>query len=219
MKKPYRLMVFDWEGTLCDTLGHVLNTLAEQARRLGFGDLDAHVVRQHVSLGLVRAVKKLFPHLSMHQHEHLLEAVQHAMAVSGAPDVIFPGAIHLVQQMQQAGLDLAIATSKGPKSLQRALQKTGLDVYFTVTRAAGQALPKPCPQMLEEIMDVFGVQAWETMMIGDSLSDIEMAMSAGVDVIGVDFYHQQGVELGAAGALAVFDDYKELANYLELPNR
>ncbi len=214
MKKPYRLMVFDWEGTLCDTLGHVLNTLAEQARQLGFGELDTHVVRQYVSLGLVRAVKKLFPQLSMHQHEHLLQAVQHALAETRSTDVIFPGAKHLVQQMQQAGMDLAIATNRGPQSLQRALRQTGLDVFFKVSRAAGQAPPKPCPQMLEEIMDVFGVQAWETMMIGDSLSDIEMAMSAGVDVIGVDFYHHQGAELVAAGALAVFDDYKELANYL-----
>lgn len=217
MKKTYRLVVFDWEGTLGDTLGHVLNTLAQEAERLGFGKLDIRLARQYVSLGIVRAVNKLFPHLSMHQQEYLLQAVQHAMATSVLKDIVFPGASHLLQQMQQIGLDLAIATNRGAQSLQRALQETGLDVFFKVTRSAGQTPPKPSPEMLKEIMTVFGVEPFETLMIGDSLSDVEMAISAGVDVIGVDFYHQQGSELSAAGALAVFDDYLQVANYLELP--
>lgn len=218
MKMQYRLVVFDWEGTLGDTLGYVLNTLAEQAQHMGFGELDIKAARQHVSFGLVRVIKKQFPHLSLHQHEQLLHAVQHAVVTSTPGDTLFPGAKHLVQQMQHANLDLAIATNRGPQSLQRALRDTGLDVFFKVTRSAGQAPPKPCTQMLEEIMDVFGMNAAETLMIGDSLSDIEMAVAAGVDAIGVDFYHQQGTELTDAGALAVFDDYTQVAHYLDLPD-
>ena len=216
MKKSYRLVVFDWEGTLGDTLGPVLNAIRTQAGRLQFGELDEQLARQCVPQGLLRAVKKMFPHLSLHQHEQLLQAVQQAILTTAPGDVLFPGAIHLVQQLQRAGLDLAIATNRGSQSLQRALQESGLDDLIKVTRAAGQAPPKPCPQMIEEIMDVFDVHPSETLMIGDSLSDIEMAMSAGVDAIGVDFYHQQGAELSAAGALAVFDDYTQLGQYLGL---
>ena len=216
MKKPYRLVVFDWEGTLGDTLGHVLNTLGTQARRLQFGELDDQTARQHVALGLTRAAKKLFPHLSLHQHEQLLLAVQQELSTSSPGDLIFSGSKRIIQQMQRAGMDLAIATNRGQQSLHRALQESGLDEFFKVTRAAGQSPPKPCPQMLEEIMDVFDVPPSETLMIGDSLSDIEMAQLAGVDAIGVDFYHQQGPELIAAGALAVFDDYARLADYLDL---
>lgn len=220
MKKPYLLVVFDWEGTLGDTLGHVLNVLAAQARQLQFGELDEQLARQcmALALGLSMSVKKLFPHLAMYQQEQLLNAVQQALSTSSSDACLFPGSLFIVKQMQQAGLDLAIATNKGPHSLQRALHESGLDAFFKVTRAAGQAPPKPCPQMIEDIMSFFGVSPSQTLMIGDSVSDIEMASHAGVDAIGVDFYHQQGPELLAAGALAVFDDYWRLAEYLQLPD-
>ena len=130
---------------------------------------------------------------------------------------LIPGAQVVVQKLQQSGVDLAIATNKAQSSLQRALKSTGLDVFFAVTRSAGQVPAKPCPQMLEEIMDVFGATSAQTLMVGDSVMDMEMARDAGVDAIGVDFYHQQADDLRAAGALEVFDDYEQLASYLLLP--
>ena len=216
MKKSYRLVVFDWEGTLGDTLGHVLTTLDGEARRLQLGELDMKLARRYVMLGLVKLIKKLFSDLTLYQQEQLLQSVQRVLYTTSVDGYLFPGAMQLVQQIQQAGMDLAIATNRGAQSLKRALQESGLDLFFNVTRSAGQVPAKPCPQMLQEIMDVFGVEASQTLMIGDSLTDVEMSMLAGVDVIGVDFYHQQKAELLAAGAVDVFDDYTQLAHYLGL---
>ncbi len=218
MKKRYHLVVFDWEGTLGDTLGHVLNTLVTQAARLSLGEVDESLARQYVVLGLAKAIHKLFPTLSLHQHEQLLLAVQESLSITSPDACLFPGARACVEELHQAGVALAIATNKGPHSLQRALQDSGLDDLFKVTRAAGQVPPKPCPQMIEEIMTVFGVFPSETLMIGDSVADIEMASRAGVDAIGIDFYHQQRAALLEAGALVVFDDYKTLAHYLQQSN-
>ena len=217
MTKPYRLVVFDWEGTLGDTLGQVLNIVSAEARRLNFGELDPQLARESVVLGLVMAVKKLYPHLSPPQHEELLQAVQQALMNSPSSVSLILGAMHMVEQLHQAGIDLAIATNKGQHALQRALEATGLNAYFRVTRSAGQSLPKPNTQMLEEIMAIFGVTTSQTLMIGDSVVDMDMARDAGVDAIGVDFYHQEAAHLKEAGALEVFDDYKQLASYLQLP--
>lgn len=217
MKKPYHLVVFDWEGTLGeDTLGQVLNALILQARRLNYGEIDKHIARQYVSLGLVRAVNKLFPQLTLHEHEQLLSAVQASLEMPSTSVCLLPGAKAIVKLMHENGYDLAIATNKGPQALQRVLQNAQLENYFQVTRAAGMVPAKPCPQMLEEIMAVFGVDATETLMIGDSVTDIEMASSIGVDAIGVDFYHLHAIELRNAGALEVFDDFQHVAQYLEL---
>ena len=161
----------------------------------------------------MKAIKKLFPNTTLLQQEQLAEAVQYALSTHSVDTYLFPDIKDMVQKLHQAGFDLAIATNKGSQSLQRALQETGLDAFFKVTRAAGQTAPKPCPQMLYEIMDVFGVTASETVMIGDSIADIEMAIAAGVDAIGVDFYHQQKTILLAAGALIVFDDAIQLSHY------
>lgn len=213
MKTSYRLVVFDWEGTLGDTLGSVLNALEYESRQLQLGVFDERLARRLVVLGMATAIKKLFPNASLYQQEQLLEAVQLKLSTASAQTYLFPGIKPLLNQMHQMGFELAIATNKGAHSLQRVLQETQLNKVFAVTRAAGQVPAKPCPQMLYEIMDAFGRTASETVMIGDSVADIEMAALAGVDAIGVDFYHQQKASLLAAGALFVCDDEAQLAQY------
>ncbi|MBA3535102.1 MAG: HAD-IA family hydrolase [Tatlockia sp.] len=217
MSRPYRLVVFDWEGTLGDTLGQILNTVATEAKRLQFGELNEQLARQSVELGLVLAVKKTFPHLNELQQEQLLLAVHHSLASRTAEVYLIPGAIDIAHRLTDAGINLAIASNKGQQSLQRVVHVSELDKFFKVTRSAGQSPAKPCPQMLEEIMAEFDASANETLMVGDSVNDIEMAKSIGVNAIGVDFYHQQEAALRAAGALEVFNDYQQLAEYLQLP--
>lgn len=218
MSNAYQLVVFDWEGTIADTMGFILSTVAFEADRLGFGAMDSCRARKYVDLGLIQALRKVFPHLSLIQHEQLLQAVQQALVTRTAEVCLIPGVREFIQQLRAAEIDVAIATNKGHHSLQRALQSTGLDELFRVTRSAGQVPAKPCPQMLEEIMDEFGQMPSSTLMIGDLPTDMEMAKSINVDAIGVDFYHQNEASLKSSGAVAVFDDYKLLADFLKLPN-
>jgi phosphoglycolate phosphatase len=219
MSNPYQLVVFDWEGTISDTLGLILHTVATEALNLGFGGIDPYQARRYVDLGLVQALQKLFPHLSLFQHEQLLQSVQQAIVSRSKGICLIPGAREFIQQLHDDHVDIAIATNKGQHSLARALQSTGLDSLFKVTRCAGQVPAKPCPQMLEEIMEVFGHTPATTVMIGDSPTDMEMARNINVTAIGVDFYHQNDANLKAAGALAVFDDYQLLAQFLKLPHQ
>lgn len=216
MSNPYDLVVFDWEGTIADTLGAVFHTVAVEAELLGLRAFNQEEARKYVDLGLERALKKAYPMLSLYEHEQLLHAVQHSMHTRSLDIYLIPGVREFILQLHDANINMAVATNKGHQSLIRALQATGLDAFIKVTRSAGQAPAKPCPQMLEEIIDEFGGSATTTLMIGDSATDIEMARSIQVNAIGVDFYHQQESALKTAGALAVFDNYKVLANYLHL---
>lgn len=217
MKRQYDLVVFDWEGTLAeDTLGHAVSVIAQEAKLFHFGDIDKLLARQYITLGLTSAIKKIFPSLLMYQYEQFVAAVQDALAKSSVSVCLVAGAEETIRHIYDDGFKLAIATNKGNTALQRALQTSGLDAYFNVTRSASQVPAKPCPQMLEEIMDESGSTAKETLMIGDSVADIEMAVSIGVDAIGMDFYHVQRDELLAAGAVQVFDHYQQVADYLNL---
>lgn len=88
MSNPYQLVVFDWEGTISDTLGLILHAVTVEASRLGFGSVDPYQARKYVDLGLVHALRKVFPHLSLRQHEQLYEGVQKAL-LSKNTDVFF----------------------------------------------------------------------------------------------------------------------------------
>ncbi len=216
MSNHYDLVVFDWEGTIADTLGAVFHTVAVEADLLGFGTFEPEEARKYVDLGLERALIKAYPHLSAKEHEQLIYAVHRSMHTRSLEVFLIPGVREFIHQLQDAHINMAVATNKGHQSLARALQTTGLDEFIKITRSAGQVPAKPHPQMLEEIMDEMGGHAATTLMVGDSVTDIEMAKSIHVNAIGVDFYHQQEAALKAAGALAVFDDYKLLADYLHL---
>jgi len=217
MSISYQLIVFDWEGTLGDPLGHVHDALKTESEALGLGVYDVQRARRFVALGLDKAVRKIFPDLALYQYERLLAGVQQALVSNHGAVYLFPGVRRLLEQLHHAGIEMAIATNRGSQALQRALHVSELEVFFPVTRSADQAPAKPCPQMLEEILDLTGASAENTLMIGDSTADIEMASAIHVPSIGVDFYYQQSDELQAAGALEVFDDFATLGRYLGLP--
>ena len=122
MSNPYQLVVFDWEGTVSDTLGLILHTVSSEANRLGFGEVDPYEARKYVDLGLVQALRKTFPQLSGKQHDELLQAVHQAMISRPAEVCLIPGARKFIQQLHDAKIDIAIATNKGQHSLLRALQ-------------------------------------------------------------------------------------------------
>lgn len=216
MGKTYSLVVFDWEGTLGDTLGQLINTVSDEAKKLGFGEVDEQSARDYVSLGLVVAVKKLFPDLSEDNHKTLMLAVQNSLVTHGSEIYLLPGAFEILECLKKSGVDLAVATNKGEQALRRSLKLSKLEQFFTVTRTASQSPCKPCPQMLEEIMQHCGVTPEQTLMVGDSIMDIEMANNAGVDAVGIDFYDNQSSNLLAYGAIEVFENYQQLAAYLQL---
>lgn len=217
MSISYQLIVFDWEGTLGDPLGHIHAALKAESEALGLGVYDVQRARRFVALGLDKAVRKIFPDLQLYQYERLLAGVQQALVSNHGAVYLFPGVKRLLEQLHHAGIEMAIATNRGSQALQRALHVSELEAFFPVTRSADQASAKPCPDMLEEILDLTGVSAENTLMIGDSTADIEMASAIHVPSIGVDFYYQQGGDLQAAGALEVFDDFATLGRYLGLP--
>lgn len=219
MSKEYRLFVFDWEGTISDTLGQIIHCVDREAKRLNFGDFDVNLARQSVELGLVNAMRKIYPNLSSAQHQELLAAVQQNLYARNAEVYLMPGVKEFIEALAHQGFLLAIASNKSQQGLVRALQVTGLDPFFKVFRTASTTAAKPCPQMLSEILDEYAVPPEMTLMIGDSATDIEMAKSINVDAVGVDFYHQQAELLLRVGAMAVFDGYRQLAQFLGLPDK
>lgn len=218
MKEKYRLFVFDWEGTLGDTLGQIVRILPEEAQKLNLKPPELNDLRKVMTYGLNKAVEKLFPEIDRETSQKLLQAIQQAYIIKPQEDYLIPGAEEFVKMLKSRNLNVAIATNRSKDSLQRALKNTELNNYFSVTRSSDQCPPKPSPVMINEIIDIFQIDKPEVLMIGDSVADIQMAKSASVDAIGINFYNHPYIteDLLNAGALTVVTDYNELAQYLKL---
>lgn len=215
MLKRYQLIVFDWEGTIAESsLGYVIIALTHAVERMHLPGFDLNAARQIMPSGLITAVRILFPTFSLHQQEDLCREVQRTLLELSHSVQLVPGVKELILWLHDAGIHMAIATNKSAQGLAHVLRLSGLDDYIHVTRSATEAPPKPCPQMLEDIMETFGLEAQNTVMIGDSVSDMEMAAALGVEALGMDFFQTEEQDLRVAGAQHVFHDYQQLFQYI-----
>jgi phosphoglycolate phosphatase len=99
--------------------------------------------------------------------------------------------------------------------LQRAFDESGLEPLFQATRCADESFSKPHPQMLLEIMDLLGVGPAETLMIGDTEYDMQMAANAGARGLGVSHGVHAAERLMASRALDCLDSLVEIPPWLE----
>ncbi len=209
------IAIFDWDGTLCDSVEHIVGAMRDAAVEVALEPPAAADVRNIVGLGLPQALARLFPALDDAHRAALATAYsQHFSSPDRGPARLFEGALDTLQALRSLGIELAVATGKSRRGLNRVLTELGLSDFFDATRCADETRSKPHPQMLHEIMGDRGKSAHEVVVIGDSEYDLAMAREAGVRSVGVSFGVHDSQRLSAFEPLAIVDKLPQL---LELP--
>ena len=210
----YSLIVFDWDGTLLDSAGGIVECIQEAARDLRL-PVPARETASHViGLGLHDSLRTAVPALPEDQYQEFAEAYRrHFLARQGSM-ALFPGVRELLQDLHAAGYRLAVATGKSRRGLDHALDSTALRRYFAASRCADETNPKPHPAMLLELMAHFAAAPGQALMIGDTSHDLEMARSAGVDAVAVTYGAHPGDALRALAPRACVASVPELRAWL-----
>ncbi len=214
MGRKYELVVFDWDGTLLDSAGTIAACIQAVARDLGVPEPSDEAARHVIGLGLSEALARAMPELEPERYPQAVERYRHHFLSQDQELSLFPGAASLVAALHGQDMFLAVATGKSRLGLSRALDTSGLRHYFHATRCADETHSKPHPAMLEEIMDQLGVSPEQTVMIGDTTHDLQMAKNAGVDGVGVSFGAHPKETLLAQQPLACFDHFADLNDWL-----
>lgn len=185
---PYQLIIFDWDGTLMDSQARIVNCLRKAAMEAGMDNRPDDFYSNVIGLGLREAIQQMFPRLESAQVEAMADRYRHHyLHHDTTPSELFPGAAAMLNQLEDAGYLLAIATGKGREGLNQSLQASGLQGRFHITRCASETRSKPHPQMLEEILDYTGLYPDKALMIGDTEYDMLMAANIGMDRLGVSY--------------------------------
>jgi phosphoglycolate phosphatase len=194
LAQHYRLIVFDWDGTLRDSVASIVDcgmaALADagfDARFEGDDPEPADRIRSTIGLALADAVPIWAPGIEDAGVRTVLERYRfHWLDRFHAASSLFPGVPELLQELSAQGLLLAVATGKSRVGLERDLtQVTAVRPFFAATRTADESAVKPSPVMLLQLMEELGCRPQETLMIGDTTHDLLMALNAGVDAVGV----------------------------------
>ena len=209
------LIIFDWDGTLCDSTGTIVAAMCEAARRQSAPVPADSAVLDVIGLSLTKAIEQLFPGLSPEEQGALRLGYSNLYReLDSNPAQLFPGAREILEDLRGAGHHLAVATGKSRQGLDRVLRGLDAGHYFHGSRCADESLSKPHPQMLQELLDEFGYHPADSLMIGDSELDLEMAHAAGMDRVGVSYGVHNAERLRRWSPLAVLDDLPQL---LSLP--
>ena len=214
-----RLAVFDCDGTLSDGQAAICAAMAEGFAEAGLAAPDPHQVRRIVGLSLPGAVARLAPGETPESHDCVVEAYKQAFFRArergAVQEPLFEGIAALLERLHGAGWTLGVATGKSDRGLQSSLRMHGIFDLFLTLQTADRHPSKPHPAMLETAMAEAGALPADTVMIGDTVYDIEMARAAGCRAIGVAWGYHDPAELLAAGAEAVAETPAQLGEMLD----
>ncbi len=185
-----QLVIFDWDGTLVDSIEPILLGFERAYARSGHPCPSPEALRATIGLPLAAAFEALTPGLPSATMVTFYR--DYWFDPQRPPSPWADGAPELLDWLESEGVTLAVATGKSRRGVDHELEALGVGHRFAITRSADDAAAKPHPEMVLQILDELNTQPEHACVVGDSPLDLAMARSANVPAYGV---------LGGVGSL------------------
>jgi phosphoglycolate phosphatase len=209
----YRVLVFDWDGTVIDSPTTIVECMQAASRDLGLPVPQRERASHVIGLGLHEAMRIVAPQLPGERLPEFVAAYRRHFVAREDTMRLFAGMYELLQDLSKRRA-LAIATGKSRRGLERALDATRVRRLFAASRCADETNPKPHPAMLLELMEELDADPKGVLMIGDTSHDMEMARAAGVDGLAVTYGAHPEIELRACAARGCVESVEALGRWL-----
>ncbi|MEM0911602.1 MAG: HAD-IA family hydrolase [Pseudomonadota bacterium] len=215
MPIKYTHIIFDWDGTLMDSSAKIVQCMQLAAEDINLEPPTSEQVKEIIGISLVPAIQRLFDvddktsaTIAKHYKTHYLERDQ-------TPCPLFPGVVSTLSVLQHE-MTLAVATGKARRGLERAWQMTNSSHYFSDSICSDEAESKPSPDMLIQLLERWQVDVSKTLMVGDTIYDMQMAEALSMPRIAVTFGAHDAERLKQYSPLATIDAIHELKDVVGL---
>ncbi|GAB7554434.1 HAD family hydrolase [Novosphingobium sp. 11B] len=213
-----KLAVFDCDGTLVDGQAPICEAMEAAFAAFSLPSPTRGSIRRAVGLSLPQAIRQLLPDSDVEQQHAMAEAYKLSFRTAReqgrVAQPLFPGIEDTLRALHANGWTLGVATGMSDRGLGFCLEANGIADLFVTLQTADRHPSKPHPAMLEEALFEAGAQASEAVMIGDTAYDMQMATSAQVRAVGVDWGYHHPRELSEAGAEMVAETPAQLLEHL-----
>lgn len=210
-----RAALFDLDGTLVDTPALILESFESVCRAHNVA-IDRSFVRSLIGKPLDIIFPLLLPAADTNALRDAVEEFRADFAASSLPQarsIVFPGIDDLLQSLRSEGIALAVVTSKITVTAHELLDASGLAEHFSFVAGHDLTLAgKPAPDLAQLAAKRLGVSVSNTVVVGDSVDDIGMAVAAEMTPIGVTWGVSDPSALRRAGAVDVLHDVPTLAH-------
>ncbi|SHE65513.1 phosphoglycolate phosphatase [Microbulbifer donghaiensis] len=208
------LVILDWDGTVCNSEARIVACMQRAAERVGLPVLAPEAIGNIIGLGLPEAILSLFPEAVSEQRQQMREYyAEEWLAARTEPLPLFDGVLETLDQLLGAGHQLAVATGKSRRGLNREFEEHGLGELFVASRCADETASKPNPLMLRELLVETGRAVDDAVMVGDTVYDLEMAAAAGMASIGVSYGVHTPERLETLRPRVIIDHFSELLRW------
>ena len=191
MSAKYKTIVFDWDGTLYDSVSSIVSGMEYASKKTGLSKNKDQVqekkqFRNIIGLRFDIGIKKIYPKISLPVYKKFISFYKQHSIMNNAP-ILFKSATGVLRELKNSNFTLAIATGKSRIELENNISKLKIRDLFSASRCADESYSKPHPKMLLELLEELNTNANETLMVGDSIYDVEFASNAGVDALAVTY--------------------------------
>lgn len=215
-QRPFKLLIFDWDGTLIDSIGTIVACTQAAVADLELPPIADLAIRNTIGLGLKETVEALLPGADDVLYDRLRQTYfQHWVGTYCERPMLFAGAEETLAELRDAGFLLAIATGKSRRGLERDMDRVGTRELFAATRTVDEAPSKPHPGMVLDLLDDLGVRPQDALVVGDTSYDLEMATAAGTRGLGVATGSHSCEELTRYHPLGCLPSVLQLPGWLE----
>ena len=203
-------MILDFDGTLGDTTALIVRTTQAAIKELGLPARSDEECASMIGLRLVEIPPVLFPGLDIDcdLYAATYRRLFHEFDTDGAVK-LYPNVIETLKALDRQGIILTIASSRSRNTLIRYVENLGLsDIIRYVLGADDVKEGKPHPEGIYKTLEKYDIPAGQTMMVGDTIFDIEMGLNAGTRTCGVTYGNGSRASLAKADRL--IDDFSGL---------
>ncbi len=219
--RRYRAALFDLDGTLVDTAPDLAAAANRMLADLGRAALPDDRIRDFVGKGVVNLVNKCFEASGGGGEEDRTRAhavfERHYSAGIADRSRPYPGVVDGLEALERAGIAMGCVTNKAGRFTEPLLELTGLRRFFGVV-VSGDTVErkKPHPDPMLYAAGKLGASPAETLVVGDSLNDVQSARAAGCAVVVVPYGYREGLSLEDLGADAVVASVEEAARSITM---
>lgn len=214
------LVLLDLDGTLVDSRQVIINAMQMAATEVGVSYPSENAVSRIIGLSLDQAIVSLFPDSSAAVHADIFAAYRaealRVRADPADPEALFEGAFEVVRTLRKSGYLLGIATGKARPGVDHFCTRYNMAGWFDTIQTPDTNPSKPHPGMIQSAMAETGVPTDRTVMVGDTVYDLEMARNAGVFGIGVAWGNHQVYELERAGCHHIVEVLQDLPKVIAI---
>lgn len=215
--KRFKLVIFDWDGTLVNSTARIVDSMQSAGREHNMRPVPDSAVQHIIGLGLPEALKTVWPEITPEQLPVMTQSYARNFVTDSAVGMdFFPGVREFLEGLKISGYELAVATGKTRKGLDRMMKDLHVGHLFSATRCADETRSKPDPLMLHELLSELNVQAEDAVMIGDTAWDLNMANSAGVAGVGMSYGAHDEARLRECNPLTICHSIRDLNDWISL---